>query len=134
MNLYVSILLKNWCKYPEFCPALWSCIVLITKAKMKFWWKLKTLFLDRSALVLFINLRVRDVIPYVLVKCADTHQLEFDSIFSQINIHTFINSCKAIKHVKALVMRAALKLSIRLKSTISLKLKRLCIFCERGPS
>ena len=66
-----------------------------------------------------INLRVRDVIPYMLVKRADTFQLEFVSIFAQIKIHTFINTYKVIKHVKILVMRAALKLSIQLKRTIS---------------
>ena len=69
--------------------------------------------------MLSINLRVRDVIPYMLVKRADTFQLESVSIFAQIKIHTFINTYKAIKHVKILVMRAALKLSIRLKRTIS---------------
>ena len=60
--------------------------------------------------MLSINLRVRDVIPYMLVKRADTFQLEFESIFSQIKIHTFINTCKVLKHVKSLVMRPALKL------------------------
>ena len=49
----------------------------------------------------------------------DTFQLESVSIFAQIKIHTFINTYKAIKHVKILVMRAALKLSIQLKRTIS---------------
>ena len=54
-------------------------------------------------------LYVRDVIPYMLVKRAYTFQLEFENIFSQIKIHT-------------------------LKRTINLKLKRLYIFCERGPT
>ena len=52
---------------------------------------------------------------------------------SQIKIHTFINTCKVLKHVKILVMRAAFKLLIWLKRTINLRLKRLCIFCGRGP-
>ena len=69
--------------------------------------------------MLSINLRVRDVIPHMLVKRADTFQLESVSIFAQIKIHTFINTYKVIKHVKILVMRAALKLSIQLKRTIS---------------
>ena len=69
--------------------------------------------------VLSINLLVRDVIPYMLVKRADTFQLESVSIFAQIKIHTFINTYKVIKHVKILVMRAALKLLIQLKRTIS---------------
>ena len=94
---------------------------------------LKTLCLDRSVLVLSINLRVRDVIPYTLVKSADTFQLEFERIFSLIKIHKFVNTCKVLKHVKILVMRAALKLSTLLKRTINLKLKRLCIYCGRGP-
>ena len=83
--------------------------------------------------MLSINLCVRYVIPYMLVKRADTFQLEFESIFSQIKIHTFINTCKVLKHVKILVMRAAIKLSTPLKRTMNLKLNRLCIYCGRGP-
>ena len=70
-------------------------------------------------LVLSINLRVRYVIPYMLVKRADTFQLELVSIFSQIKIHTFMNTCKVLKHEKILMMRAALKLSIQPKCTIN---------------
>ena len=69
--------------------------------------------------MLSINLRVRDVIPSILMKRADTFQLEFVNIFSQIKIHTFINTSKVIKHVKIPMMRAALKLLIRLKRTIN---------------
>ena len=47
----------------------------------------------------------------MLVKRADTFQLAFESIFSQIKIRTLINTCKVVKHAKILVMRAALKLS-----------------------
>ena len=50
---------------------------------------------------------------------SDTFQLEFVSIFSQIKVRTFINTYKVLKHVKILAMRAALKLSIQLKRTIS---------------
>ena len=60
--------------------------------------------------MLSINLCVWDVFPYTLVKRADTFQLEFVSIFAPTKIHTFINTYKVIKHVKILVMRAALKL------------------------
>ena len=52
-------------------------------------------------------------------KRADTFQLESVSIFAQIKIHIFINIYKFTKHVKILVMRAALKLSIQLGRTIS---------------
>ena len=69
--------------------------------------------------MLSTNLRVRDVIQYMLVKRADTFQLESVSIFAQMKIHTFINTYKGIKNAKILVMRAALKLSIQLKRTIS---------------
>ena len=69
----------------------------------------------------------------MLVKRADTFQLESVSIFAQIKIHTFINTYKVAKHVTILVMRAALKLSIQLKCTISWKLGMQYIFCGRGP-
>ena len=65
--------------------------------------------------MLSINLRVRDVIPYMLVKRADTIQQKFESIFSLIKIHTFINTCEVLKHAKVFVMRAALKFSTVLK-------------------
>ena len=72
--------------------------------------------------MLSINLRVRDVLPYMLVKCTDIFQLEFESIFSQIKLHSFINTCTVLKHVKIVVMRAALKLSTRPKRVINVKL------------
>ena len=57
------------------------------------------------------------------MKRADTFQLEFESIFSQIKIHTFINTCKALKHVKIFVMRAALKFIDSAKTYNQLKVK-----------
>ena len=80
-----------------------------------------------------INFRVWDVVPYMFVKHAGTFQLEFVGIFSQINIHMFINAYKFLKQVKILVMRAALKLSIQLNCTINQKLKGQYMFCMWGP-
>ena len=54
-------------------------------------------------------------------------------LFARMGIHAFINTYKAVGHVKILVMRAALGLSIQLKRTISWGLRRHCIFCGRGP-
>ena len=68
-----------------------------------------TLSLDRFVLVLSINSRVWDVIPYMSVKRADTFSLEFVSIFSQTKIHTLKTIYKAPKLIKILVMTVVLK-------------------------
>ena len=74
---------------------------------------------DHYVLVLSINLLVRNVISYMLVKHPDTYQLVFVSIFFQIKILIYLNISKVLMPVKMLVMRPVLKLYIQLEHTIS---------------
>ena len=62
---------------------------------------------------------MRDVIPCMLAKLADTFQLEFASIFVQIKSSVYLNIYDAPKPVKISVMTAVLKLSIQLKHTMN---------------